>query len=231
MLLKSAIGSVGDSGGPPYTHTYTPVADLPSLTIAVMRGSSTVEIFEGCIVSSMSLSVEAGGEMTASFDIIAETAAARSGTVPSSFGDGRQVLHYEAGQLNFNAVNYSLRSMELSVDNKIDRRNLLGSKLTAEPLITDIREVTLTATLDLEDNNLYVAQTAGTQGNVNLTFTNSDGDTFTVTLYNAVITSYDDAINTVGRIERTVTWQGLADSSNPAFVMVIVNQDASGIGN
>ena len=83
----------------------------------------------------------------------------------------------------------------------------------------------------MEDEYLYLAQTAGTQGNVNLTFTNSDSDTFTVTLYNAVITSYDDAINTVGRIERTVTCQGLADSSNPAFKIIIVNQDSSAIAN
>ena len=231
MLLEAAIGSVATGSGPPYTHTYTPVSDLPSLTIEVMRGSSTMEKFTGCIISSMNLSVEAGGEMTASFDIIAETADARAGTVSAAFGDGRQVLHYESGALNFNSVNYSLRTLEFNLDNKIDRRNLLGSKITAEPVITDIREVTLTTTLDLDDNNLYVAQTAGTQGNLNITFTNSDSDTFTLTVYNAVITTYDDAINTVGRIERTVTWQGLADSSNPAFKILIVNQDASGRGN
>jgi len=232
MLLKAAIGSAASTPGPaPYTHTYTPSADLPSLTIDVMRGSSTVEKFEGCIVSSMTMSVEAGGEMTASFDIVAQTAAARSGTVSSSFGDGRQVLHYEAGQLNFNAVNYSLRSMELTVDNKIDRRNLLGSKLTAQPLVTDIREVTLTVTLDLEDNNLYDAQLAGTQGTPDITFTNSDSDQLRIRLYNAVITEYDDALNTVGRIERTLTFQGLSDAVNPAFDIVIANQDASAIGN
>ena len=97
------------------------------------------------------------------------------------------MLHFEEGQLNFNAVNYSLRSLEFTVDNKIDRRNLLGSKLTAEPLITDIREVTLNATLDLEDNNLYNAQIAGTQGTVDILFTNSDGDTFRLRLYNAPV--------------------------------------------
>tara|TARA_R100000664_G_C2759822_1_gene150037 strand:+ start:3107 stop:4048 length:942 start_codon:yes stop_codon:yes gene_type:complete len=232
MLIKAAVGSVSSSAGPaPYTHTYTPITALPSLEIQLQRGNSQVENFEGCIISSMALSVEAGGEMTASFDIVAETATTRSGSVSPSFGDGRQVLHYEAGQLNFNAVNYSLRSLEFTLDNKIDRRNLLGSKLTAEPLITDIREVTLSTTLDLEDNNLYNAQIVGTQGTVDITFTNSDGDTFRLRLYNAVVIDYDDSINTVGRIERTCTWQGLSGGGNPAFDIVIVNQDASGIAN
>lgn len=231
MLLKAAIGNANSTGAGPYNHSYTPLADLPSLTIEVMRGSSNAEIFEGCIVSSMTLSIEAGGEMTGSFDIIAQTAAARSGTVSPSFGDGRQVLHFEAGQLNFNAVNYSLRSLELTVDNKIDRRNLLGSKLTAQPLVTDIREVTLAVTLDLEDNNLYNAQLAGTQGTPDITFTNSDGDQMRIKLYNAVITEYDDALNTVGRIERTLTFQGLSSPANPALEVIIVNQDASNIGN
>ena len=231
ILIKAACGAAVSSAGPPYTHTYTPDSDLPSLEIQVQRGSSQAESFEGCIVSSMTLSVEAGGEMTGSFDIVAQTAATRAGSVAASFGDGRQVLHFEAGQLNFNAVNYSLRSLEFTVDNKIDRRNLLGSKLTAEPLITDIREVTLNATLDLEDNNLYNAQIAGTQGTVDILFTNSDGDTFRLRLYNGIVTEYDDSINTVGRVERSLTWQGLAGGGNPAFDIVIVNQDASNIGN
>jgi len=233
ILLKAAIGSVVDGGGPPYSHTYRPTAVLPSLEITVQRGSGNAELFEGCVISTMSLSVEAGGEMTASFEIIAETAQARSGSLTPSYGDGVQVLHYQAGTMSFNSVNYSLRSLDFNLDNKIDRRNLLGSKLTAQPLITDIREVTMTVTCDLEDDNLYNAQLAGTQSDCEITFTgtDADADTFKLKLFNAVITSYSDEINTVGRIERTIEFQGLADSSDPAFEIVIVNQDISGIGN
>ena len=231
ILIKAACGAAATTGSSaPYTHLYTPSTDLPSLEIDVMRGSDIQESFVGCIVNTMTISVEAGSEMTASFEIIAETAATRSGTLSPTFGNGSQILHYQAGSLNFNSVNYSLRSLEFSLDNKIDRRNLLGSKLTAEPLVTDIREVTLSTTLDLSDNNLYNAQLAGTQGDVTITFT-SGGNSFRLKLYNAVITEYDDAINTVGRIERTVTWQGLAGGGDPAFDIQIINQDASSIGN
>lgn len=231
MLIKAAMGSVNTTGSGPYFHGYAPATDLPSLTIELQRGSSEAEIFEGCIISSMTISVEAGSEMTASFEIMAQTAQTRAGSASATFGDGRQVLHYEAGQLNFNSVNYTLQSLELNLDNKIDRRDLLGSKLTAEPLITDIREVTLTVTLDLEDNNLYNAQIAGTQGTPDITFTNSDGDQFRVKLYNAVITEYSDELNTVGRIERTVTFQGLSSPANPAFEIIIANADSSAIAN
>ena len=167
LLLKSAIGSVATTGSGPYLHTFNPSATLPSMTINVQRGTGSSEKFEGCKVSTMTLSCEAGGEARASFEIIAETALSRTGALSApSFGDGAQMFHFQASTLSYNSNTYKMRSMELTLDNKLERINYLGSKVTTEPQISDVREVTLTATMDLEDNNLYDSQIAGTSANV-----------------------------------------------------------------
>ena len=236
IWIEAALGSssTDSSGAPTYVHTYTPALAQPSLSIINQRGSGSSEKFYGMIVSTISITCEAGGEMMASVDLIGKSADARTGSISPSFGTGRQVLHFEAAQIDFNATNYDLRSMNLTIDNKTSRRNLLGSKLTAEPTTDDLREVTLQCVMDVEsatENNLYNESLGGTQGTVTLSFTNSDSDIFKVQLYNAVILEYDDAINSIGRVERTVTFQGYSDSSNPSVKITITNQQNSAIAN
>jgi len=230
MLIKAALGSLTDTGGSaPYTHTYNPSATLPSLTIDVQRGTGSSEKFEGCMVSTMTISCEAGAEARASFEIIAETAAARASAITPSFGDGGQVFHFQSSELSFGGSNYKMRSMELTLDNKLERVNYLGSKITAQPQISDVREVTLTVTFDLEDNDLYNAQLAGTSSDVVVTFTSGD-DSFEITLRNAEITEYSDDVNSFGRIERTVTFFGIS-GTNEALKIEIQNDTQSGISN
>ena len=231
MLLKAAVGSAATTGAGPYLHTYSASATLPSLTIAVQRGTGSSEQFEGCMVSGMTISCEAGGEGRASFDIIAETAAARAASLGSpTFGNGAQIFHFQSSTVTFGGNPYKMRSMELSLDNKLERVNYLGSKLTSEPQISDVREVTLSVTMDLEDNNLYNAQLAGTSSNVEVTFT-SGSDIFNILLRDCQITEYSDDINSFGRIERTVTFFGLSDSSNEALRIEMTNDNSSAVSN
>tara|TARA_R100000152_G_C6771101_1_gene197518 strand:- start:111 stop:1076 length:966 start_codon:yes stop_codon:yes gene_type:complete len=235
MLLECALGeSVTTGSGPSYTHTFNPTdySSTKSLTIAVQRGTGKSEQFEGCYVSSMSISCSAGEEARASFEIIAETATARAAALAGTpaFGDGAQVFHFQSSTLSYNSNTYKMRSLELNLDNKLERVNYLGSKLTSMPSISDVREVTLTATFDLEDANLYNSQISGTSANVEVSFT-SGSNQFTILLRDAEITSYDDAVNSFGRIERTVTFFGLSDSTNEALRIELVNDAASAISN
>ena len=231
LLLKASIGSVVTTGSGPYTHTFNPSASLPSLTVAVQRGTGKSEQFEGCMVSTMTLSCESGEEGRASFEVIAETAGARAAALGSpSFGDGAQIFHFQASTLSYNSATYKMRSMELTLDNKLERINYLGSKLTSEPQISDVREVTLTVTLDLEDADLYNAQLAGTASNVEVSFTNGS-DSFNILLRNAEITEYSDDVTSFGRIERTVTFYGISGSSDEALRIEMINDNASAVSN
>ena len=233
QLFKCAIGGTpATTGAGPYTHVFEPTTILPSLTLEFQRGTGSVEKFEGVMVTSMTISCEAGAEASASFEVIAETAAARTTAITPSFGDGAQVFHHQAGTMDFNGSSYTVRSFEFTVDNKLERVNNLGSKLTGQPQISDVREVTITATLDLEDNDLYNAQLAGTQSDVSLTFT-AGADSLTFLLRNAKITEYSDDVTSFGRVERTVTFYGLADLSvsETAFKLTMINDAANATSN
>ena len=211
QLLKAAIGGTpATTGAGPYTHVFEPTTVLPSLTMEFQRGTGSVEKFEGVMVSSMTISCEAGAEASASFEVIAETAASRTTAITPTFGDGAQVFHHQAGTMDFNGSSYTIRSFEFTIDNKLERVNNLGSKLTGQPQISDVREVTITATLDLEDNDLYNAQLSGAQSDVTLTFT-AGADSLTFLLRNAKIIDYSDDVTSFGRIERTVSFLGLSD--------------------
>ena len=239
MLLKASLGAVtttdlGVSEDPRYQHDYEPASDgeLPSLSVGLQRGTGSYEVFLGCKVASMSISGSAGEEVTASFELIAQDANSRGAATTSSFGSGRQIFHYESGDLNYNSATYKMKSFELSLDNKLERRNVLGDKKTLEPITNDIREITLSVTLEMEDNALYDAYLAGTQSDVEFSFTNSpDGDICNILIRNCYITDYDDAINTFGALERTMTFVGEGDSSNEPIRIRVTNNQSSGIAN
>ena len=233
QLFKAAIGGTPvTTGSGPYTHAFEPTTVLPSLTMSFQRGTGSVETFEGVMVTSMTISCEAGAEASASFEVIAETASARTTAITPSFGDGAQVFHHQAGTMDFDGSSYTVRSFEFTIDNKLERVNNLGSKLTGQPQISDVREVTITATLDLSDNDLYNAQLSGVQSDVTLTFT-AGADSMTFLLRNAKIIDYSDDVTSFGRIERTVSFMGLADVAVPetAFKFTMVNDAANPTSN
>ena len=237
LLLEMAFGSSATTGsGAPYTHTYTPDIDLGSATIEVQRGTgitNQMERFVGCKATSLSISCEAGGEMTASVDFIGKsvrTAFDRKSDITSSFGTGLSILHFHAGQLSFNSYSYDVRSMTFTITNNLERRNVLGSKLTAEQAVSDVREVTLEVTLDIETNELHKSFINGVQDDVTISFT-SGADQIQFTCTNALITSFSDPVNGFGRVEQSLTFTGLADSSNVGGKIVLINSNASAIAN
>ena len=223
QLIKMALGAATTtSAGAEYLHEYTPAFDLPSGTIQFQRGTNltdSMEQFTGAKVSSMSMSCEAGGEMTASFDIIAKDSAARTTNMTSTFPAGDSVLHFESGNLvmggSLTTASMELRSFELTLDNKLERKNILGSKLTAEPLISDVREVTMSVTADLDDNTVYNDSLSDAAGLVSITFTSTAEPTqfLIIELDNAIIEDYSDSVTSFGRVERTFSIRGLASTA------------------
>jgi len=239
MLIKAALGDLSSTGASdPYTHTYTPAADQPSLTIDFQRGTNlanSMERFTGMKVSTMTISAEAGSEMTCSFDLIGKDGATRTTNIVPSFPAYDQVYHYEAGSLtlggSLSVASLDIRSFELSMDNKLDRRNLLGSKLTGEPVATDVREVTMSITCDVTDNSLYNDSLDGNAGDVSITFTRAADSNhhFKISLDDATIEDYNDNITAFGRVERTFTIRGYASSSDAGLTIEIKNASANGI--
>ena len=238
VLIKAALGTLASTGSGPYVHTYTPASTLPSLTIQFQRGTNLAdsrEDFLGMKVNTMTISAEAGSEMTISFDLIGKDADARTTNETAAFPAHDEILHFEAGDLtlgsSFAPTALQIRSFELTLSNAIDRRNLLGSKLTGEPVFTDLREVTMSVTCDVTDNTLYNASLAGTTDDVSLQFTRTANSAhhFKMTLSNATIEDYNDNITAFGRVERTFTFRGTANATNAGLTIEIKNASANGL--
>ena len=235
LFLKAACGTVTDSstgGSPAEKHQYIPTATLPSLTIDFQRGTGSLEEFLGCMISTLTISGAAGEEVMMNLDILAQSASAREAKISSSFGTGHQIFHFEndSNKLAWNSANYAVKNFEFTLDNKLDRRNVLGSKQTLEPAISDVREVRLTVTLEMEGNDLYNAMLAGTASDLSLKFDRTDAS-FEIILRNAYIVDYSDNVNSFGPLERSLTFVGESDASDEAFELIIENGEASGISN
>lgn len=237
-LLKAALGSVTSSAGPaPYTHTFKPDANPPSLTIVLNRGaaasgSASKEEIKGCIISTCTISCAAGEEATISAEVIAQDASARASASAASFpATAQSILHHQAGSLTYNSNAIKVRSFELTIDNKIERRNFLGQQITEHPTISDAREVRLSVTTDLEDNNYYsdfITSPTAITSDLTLGFTSGTNE-FNFTLYSAIIEEYSDSVTTFGRIERSITFLATVNGSNEAMKIDMINQNASAI--
>ena len=237
IFFYLATGTVATSAvGPNHSHLFTPNFDLPAATIQFQRGSNlanSMEQFTGMMVSSMNISCAAGEELTASFEFIGKDSATRAGNITSTFPSGDSCLHFEASTLTMGGTlapsTVEIRSVDLSFDNKLERKNVLGSKLTSEPVISDVREVTMSITADMDDNDVLASHLDGKTGDVSLRYTSTadPNHMITFTLTNAVIEDYSDAVSSFGRVERTFSIRGLASSGADGFKIVMVNANSS----
>tara|TARA_Y100001963_G_scaffold159863_1_gene265801 strand:+ start:1723 stop:2694 length:972 start_codon:yes stop_codon:yes gene_type:complete len=226
MFLRALAGNVATTGSGPYVHTYSSdSADLAakSFSCKLQRGSATVgmEEFLGCCASSGTISITAGEEATISMEIIAKTSNARDSSITPTYNTTQtNVQHYEAGTISFNGVNYEVNSMEFSVENSLERRNILGSKFTASPDVTSFRDCTITVEMVVQNaqaNNLYNASIAGTESPVIIHFSETGGtDIMSFFLNNAIITDISEPLNTVGRLTVSCTFTALASPSGTA---------------
>ena len=237
LWLKNAFGTSSSTGAGPYTHTYGISADLPTgltwervLGVDASTATARAEVFEGGRITNMRLRCAAGEVMRATFGMIFETSSTRtSATSPTYSSNDLPVLFSHAGALTFNSVSYStVKSIDFSIDNKLENRVRLGSTNTKQQIRSDFMECKLRVTADLEDDNLITAYTADTQGDVSIGFT-SGSTSFTITLHNGFLTDYSDSTNAAGVIERTFEFTGEYDGTDAGAQIVIVNSQSTAV--
>lgn len=222
-----------------YPHTYLLGPDLPlglTLTRYIGRpisGNRRAEVFEGCKIASARFKFGVGDVGRASFSIIGETSSARGDAAtqaPTFSTNDVPFLHHQIGSLTFNAVSYTVvKSVEITVDNALDRRMHLGSLVTKEPKRSGFQKITMRVTMEYEDENLITAFTADTQGDVAVTFTGIGGRDATITLHNGFITDYGDPTSGPGIIERTVEWTAESDGTDDGLSFLLNNLQATAL--
>jgi len=138
-------------------------------------------------------------------------------------------LHSQAGQFAFGGSNYDLKSLTLKVENSLDRRQLLGSVLTSEPMRSDFMSVTLDVELEAVDA-LYNAMIAGTQSDATITFTSSTRS-FAITCQNAYLSTSSDDVGDAGVVSMSCSFVCESDGTDEGLKILVTNSDSSGTQN
>jgi len=231
IWLKHALGSLSSAGGgAPYTHTYA-ISALPTgLTIeAILGGSGNSEVFEGCKITSLDISGSVGDVVRLKAEIIGETGSARSSAPTPTLGNhSSPVLHHQGAAASWNSGSFQMRDFAVRLDNGLTRRQNIGSLVTASPTRSAHPRVTGRLTVERDADALYNGHIAGTQSDLVLVFTDGS-ETFTITIFNALITKCDEPISGAGDQLTSLEFEGFADATNNALEVEVVNADSSGI--
>ena len=229
--------TTGPSGGI-YTHTYVLGAEPPAgLTIEEIRGidssgTNASRVYEGCMINSATWELSAGGILSFAADIIAETAAAEgSAGTPTFTTNEIEVLHSGAAALSWNSASYvDIRSVKITLNNNLGRRNRLGSTLTSKPAPTDFREVMIEFEIDTQDSTLLAGLTADTEANASIQITGTGTRSMTFTVHKAYVDDVSDPISGPDLIVQKVKMIGQWSASNAlGFAVAVANTQSSAI--
>lgn len=235
-ILGGTPGTTGPSGGL-YTHTYTLATTLPAgLTIEVVRGidfeagTSESEVFEGCLITKAVFRVAAGGVMLVTLSIIGETASSRSSAgSPSYSSNDLPLIHHQGGQLTWNSVARYMKSFELTIDNKLARRDLIGSTLTKRPVKADFTDIRLALAFEWEAETYYAGMHADTEADATVTFSGAGSRTWGLTFHNAYVDQCDSPVSGPGVIDESVVLVAQTDGTDEGVSLVIVNTQSSAV--
>jgi hypothetical protein len=231
MMLKHALGSVSTSGAGPFAHSIT-LDDLPiGLTINKLTPDQS-EVFEGCKITDWTISVGATELMTCDVTIIGETSGGLVvATNPSYSATNEEIRHHQAGQLTFNAVSYDITSISIAGSNGVDRRQVLGSSNTKEPTPTAKREIVFSVEYEWLANTLHAAFLAGTESDLEITFTGTTNNSLAITGHNAYIRSVSTPIQGPGVITQTVEFVCQSDGTDLGIELLFGNDNALATAN
>jgi len=230
MLLKGVLGGAASTGSGPYVHTYKIGALVAGHTIEINRGTGTSERFDGCRFESATFDVSAGGVMTLTCGLIGKISAARTTLAsPSISATDLPILHSQCGTLAWGGNTFTLSSMNVTINNSLARRQLLGATVTAQPLINDFQSVEMSVTLEVEDQ-LLTDQLNDTEGDAVITFSSGASST-AFTVQNAYLSSCTDPISTSGVISQSATLVGQSDGTDEGLKIVVTNASSSATAN
>ncbi len=235
LLLEALLGGTAATSGSssPYSHSFGLGSSLPALSVEVVRGTSgKAEVFEGFKVSSWTLSGAAGEPVRLAVEGIAQTSAATRPTAGTPAEASTElVVAHQATTTTFGGTTYTLQSFEITGNNNISDLLEVGSLTTSEPPISNFREIRGSITVALRSDALWTAHQQGTTGELQIGFTGTSPNQFTITLKNCVIDDYDDTIGGPGVITATISFLGRAAASADSIAITVVNGSSSATAN
>jgi hypothetical protein len=229
-LFHHMLGATAESGAGPFVHTQTPSSPGPvGLTIAQIKGThaslSTQQTFEGCRISSLELSIEAGGMLMCAADIIAQTGSTLEAVATPTYGTPNYVLHnHLATSLTLNSVTYQIKGFTLRINRNLQRNYEMGSLFTSEPF-----ESRLTYELDVDllwqTNTLQGMHLQGDQHDITFSFTGTGNNAMAFQFHNAILVDHADPTTSPEGVRQTAAFRAYSDGSSQQGVSIITTND------
>ena len=231
ILFKHALGAVATSGT--YLHTCT-MSDPFGLGLTIQVGrpgnDGTVRAFTyaGTKISSLDLSVSVGELLSAEFGIIGTTAESIGSVTAASYGSSLELLHFAGAAITVAGTAYPCKDFSLSVNNGLTAdRFVLGSQVARQPIAASMAEVTGSITAEFVDATAYNRVVNATHAAVVATFTDSTGDSITVTV---PVARFDGDTPTVGGpdiLDQTLNFKGLFNGTDSPVTIAVKNGDSA----
>ena len=232
-LVQALLGGTPATTGPSgafYDHTIRLARTLPQgLTLQTQRGNGSSEIFPGSMISKGVLRIETGKEATWVFDAISKMSSGRDTAVSPVWTTARDtvILPDQAGTITAVGGTWSCAAIELAIDNKLSRRNKLGSLYTARPDTSSMLDVQIKMTVDYENDDAYDAMQANTEGDFSVVFTDSDGRTLTIEGNLCRVASDSAPVNTAGIIREEIVLVPKGTDEDSGVVLTYHNKQAT----
>lgn len=179
LLWLHAMGASGTTGAGPYVHTYTP-ADLQTLYMTMQVGrpfvGGTVQAmtYTGCKIAGWELSASAGEIAMVTFNILAQNESTAVALATATYPATYAPMTFVHGVLSLGGTPTDVRDVTITADNGLadDRYFIKGSGLRSQPIESNWRSYTWSATLDWATLTDYNRFKLGTEAALTLTFTN-----------------------------------------------------------
>ena len=167
MLLKAVMGanSVLRRQAPPTTHTFHMGTAIQPLTLEINRGTGgQSEIFTGCCVRSMTLTIEHGSPIKFEADIIGQKASAnRSSAGSPTFAafNKTNLKRYAAKPFHaaspvWNSVTYAIHGKTvITIDRRLEGVPVLGSRYIGDVVASDYGTVSISCDRINDGDTLY----------------------------------------------------------------------------
>ena len=179
---------------------------------------------------SLTLSQAVGDIMRVRTSWMGQTSGGRvSGGTPSYTSSPAPVLHSQAGTLGWNSATFAkIASLEIRIDNGIERRQYLGSAQTTEPDFAGFRDITMNLQLHWDVDTFQSGLLAGTSSDAIITFTGSGNNSLALKCLNAVVFEASDPISSPGAVIQNVTLRGRDHATGVGLSFVLINDVAGG---
>jgi hypothetical protein len=184
--------------------------------------------YAGTKINTLDLSVSVGELLSAEFGIIGTTAETIGSVTAASYASDLELLHFAGAAITVAGTAYPCKDFSLSVNNGLTAdRFVLGSQVAQQPIASSLAEVTGSLTAEFVDAVAYQRVVNATHAAIVATFTDSTGDSITVTV---PVARFDGDTPSVGGpdiLDQTLNFKGLFNGTDSPVTIAVANGDVA----